>query len=294
MFILLTSPASTTGVHALSVAPPSRIHCKNMVPNCASSLRSSTPASASLSSSVLFGNRNGRYAKNQLRSTSNDSSNAMDAEITTSTSSSSSTFFLRAVDNFGMKLKPWALAAYDKRLKYSNNNDDTDGNETDTSVDATKKEQRVNKAKNILCRLQANLLWVSYIFYRGYRGFFVILPAVFREVYRQLEESNLVVDVYGDEEEDEKEYAVNENAEQQQPEQKEPMRVRTRLTITILSMMLTLSYVVSGALRVLGKFIKTFTNTTSVESSFEAAAEEVAVNEDKLRNKVGISSGIEE
>lgn len=218
----------------------------------------------------------------------------MDAEITTSTSSSSSTFFLRAVDNFGMKLKPWALAAYDKRLKYSNNNDDTDGNETDTSVDATKKEQRVNKAKNILCRLQANLLWVSYIFYRGYRGFFVILPAVFREVYRQLEESNLVVDVYGDEEEDEKEYAVNENAEQQQPEQKEPMRVRTRLTITILSMMLTLSYVVSGALRVLGKFIKTFTNTTSVESSFEAAAEEVAVNEDKLRNKVGISSGIEE
>ncbi len=32
-----------------------------------------------------------------------------------------------------------------------------------------------------------------------------------------------------------------------------------------------------------GKFIKTFTNTTSVESSLEAAAEEITVNENKLR-----------
>jgi hypothetical protein len=83
----------------------------------------------------------------------------------------------------------------------------------------------------------------------------------------------------------------------------------------MLSGMLTLSYVVSGALRVLGelliywalfiltstftkktthlfcrshtgKFIKTFTNTTSIESSFEAAAEEVVVNENRLREKM--------
>jgi len=91
--------------------------------------------------------------------------------------------------------------------------------------------------------------------------------------------------VYGDEEEEEKEYAVNANAEPQQQLKQQP-RVRTRITISILSGMLTFSYVVSGALRVLGKFIKTFTNTTSVESSFEAAAEEVVVNEEKLRNKL--------
>jgi len=35
-----------------------------------------------------------------------------------------------------------------------------------------------------------------------------------------------------------------------------------------------------------GKFIKTFTNTTSFESSFEAAAEEVIDNENKLRSKL--------
>lgn len=35
-----------------------------------------------------------------------------------------------------------------------------------------------------------------------------------------------------------------------------------------------------------GKFIKTFTNTTSVESSLEAAAEEITINENKLREKM--------
>ena len=119
---------------------------------------------------------------------------------------------------------------------------------------------------------------MSYIIYRGYRGFFVILPAVFREVYRQLEESQVVVDVYGDDEgEEEKKLGIS-NAEQQQ---QEPMKLRTRITISILSGLLTASYVVSGAFRVLGAFIKTFTNTTSVESSFEAAADEVVSNEDK-------------
>ena len=32
-----------------------------------------------------------------------------------------------------------------------------------------------------------------------------------------------------------------------------------------------------------GKFMKTFTSTTSVESSLQAAADEVELNEDKLR-----------
>lgn len=34
-----------------------------------------------------------------------------------------------------------------------------------------------------------------------------------------------------------------------------------------------------------GKFIQTFTNTTSVESSLEAAADEMADNEDKLAGR---------
>eukprot|EP00984_Skeletonema_dohrnii_P021193 scaffold10516_cov88-Skeletonema_dohrnii-CCMP3373.AAC.1 len=84
---------------------------------------------------------------------------------------------------------------------------------------------------------------MMYIIYRGYRGFFVILPAVFREVYRQLEESDLVMDAYGDEEEE-----VENGGE---VGEKKPLRLRTRITTSILSSILTMSYVVSGGIRVL-------------------------------------------
>lgn len=249
-----------------------------------------------LSSSKLFGthcNMRYKHINSKLYSSTNNSggtsssSDTRSTEITKqSTASSSSTSFLSSIDNLGMKLKPWALSAHEKSLTYSTNNNNNDDN-----VNGIEKKSpfliRYDKFKSITYSLKSSLLWMTYIVYRGYRGFFVILPAVFKEVYRQLDESSLVIDVYGDDDNDneEKEYAVNSNAEKQQQEQ--PIRWRTRLTISVLSAMLTLSYVVSGALRVLGSFIKSFTNTLSVESSLEAAADEVAINEDKLRNKLG-------
>ena len=319
------------GVHALHMAPqlPSvRIpRCNNYpLPNPRIRI---TPTSKSLSSSNLFGINQKRNCRSdvlrrcELHSTNgggDNSSNAVDAEMVTS---STSTSFLRAVDSFGMKLKPWALSAYQRSLSYSNNEKSINGEE-DTATGGEDDKQRMKRTSNfksILCRIQSNILWILYILYRGYRGFFVILPAVFREVYAQLNESDLVVDVYGDEEMEEKEYAVNANASSSSSSslQKEqmPMKLRTRITISILSFILTLSYVVSGALRVLGeyvprvtvilqslihnthiihnhylfiivlgKFIKTFTNTASFESSFEAAAEEVIDNENKLRSNL--------
>lgn len=196
----------------------------------------------------------------------------MDAEITDSSSgevaaSSSSTSFLQAVDNFGMNLKPWALNAYERSGKYSNDN-------TNGAATGGDDKMVANRIKSILCKLQANVLWILYIIYRGYRGFFVILPGVFREVHRQLSESDVVVDpYYGDDD-------VNADAEQ------ESTKLRTRITVSVLSVVLTASYVVTGVLRVLGKFIKTFTSTTSVESSLEAAADEMAENDDKLLNNL--------
>lgn len=225
--------------------------------------------------------------RSALCSSTPNGSNAVDAEITESSSSqsSSSASFLQSVDNFGMQLKPRALSAFEQSLQYSASSSTKNVNGTDTTEGAAG-GGNIGRVKSILCRIKANVLWMLYISYRGYRGFFVILPAVFREVYRQLEESNLDMDVFDDgEEEEEKEYAVNADAEPQQ-QKWHPVKTRTRITISVLSGMLTLSYVISGALRVLGKFITTFTNTASVESSFEAAAHEVAVNEDKLRNKM--------
>ncbi|KAL7492607.1 hypothetical protein ACHAWT_001910 [Skeletonema menzelii] len=176
-----------------------------------------------------------------------------------SSSSDSAISFLQAVDNFGMNLKPLAIQAYEKSNVINGESSNQSNNTKQTSL------------KSLFHRVKSNILWMMYIIYRGYRGFFVILPAVFREVYRQLEESDLVMDAYGDEVGDDGEVG-----------EKKPLKLRTRITTSILSSILTMSYVVSGGLRVLGKFIQTFTNTTSVESSLEAAADEMADNEDKL------------
>ena len=75
----------------------------------------------------------------------------------------------------------------------------------------------------------------------------MILPAVFREVYRQLEESDLVMDAYGDEEVD--------DLGSREVGEKKPLKLRTRITTSILSSILTMSYVVSGGIRVLGKCV---------------------------------------
>mmetsp|Transcript_16898 Transcript_16898/g.25690 ORF Transcript_16898/g.25690 Transcript_16898/m.25690 type:complete len:317 (+) Transcript_16898:106-1056(+) len=200
---------------------------------------------------------------------SNGNASSPSEEDTTTTSPSESTIsFLKAVDNFGMNLKPLAIQAYEKS----------------NAINGESKQQTNNKQtslKSLFHRVKSNILWMMYIIYRGYRGFFVILPAVFREVYRQLEESDLVMDAYGDEEEVEN----GGGSSSGEVGEKKPLRLRTRITTSILSSILTMSYVVSGGIRVLGKFIQTFTNTTSVESSLEAAADEMADNEDKLAGR---------
>mmetsp|Transcript_31003 Transcript_31003/g.66436 ORF Transcript_31003/g.66436 Transcript_31003/m.66436 type:complete len:311 (-) Transcript_31003:355-1287(-) len=205
----------------------------------------------------------------------------IDAEITTSATtateqnSSQRGGLLQSIDNIGLNLKPLAIRAHERSLEYSSNNN----NIFPTNGISSEKDVKKSQIKSILFSLQSCTLWTLYLFYRAYRGFFVILPAVFREVFRKLEESQVVVDAFGDDE--------NENSAKVEGDadftSKEPMRLRTRITISVLSSVLTLSYVISGGLRVLGKFIRTFTSTTSVESSLEAAADEVVKNEDKLR-----------
>jgi hypothetical protein len=142
----------------------------------------------------------------------------------------SSTSLLESIDKLGMKLKPLALAAHNKSIDIKSTN--VNGSSSQGST-----------FKSLLYSVKSNILWMLYIVYRGYRGFFVILPAVFKEVFRQLEESNLAVDAFGDENGQEVSTALGQR----------PMRLRTRVTISVLSSILTLSYVISGAMRVLGK-----------------------------------------
>ncbi|KAL3782386.1 hypothetical protein HJC23_005434 [Cyclotella cryptica] len=208
-----------------------------------------------------------------------NSDNTVDVEIQSaksrvaneSDSAPSSTSLLQTIDKLGMKLKPWALAAHEKSIQIRSSRVGNSVNGNDGSRD------QGSMFKSIFYAMKSNFLWMLYIFYRGYRGFFVILPAVFREVFRQLEESNVVVDAFDE---------VN-TKEVSSSSQHQSMRLRTRITVSVLSGILTLSYVISGAFRVLGKFIKTFTSTTSVEESLHAAADEVELNEDKLRKNKG-------
>jgi hypothetical protein len=252
VLLLASSPSLTTtsGANALQLVPFEAVHHRSNHPRPRSIILKSNyspPPSNLFRTSLRIARR--REFHGVLHSTGDDNINnceVVDVEVVDQPSSTYSSF-LRALDNFGMNLKPWAMKAYRKSLTYTKNETSINGIDNGAIVAAG--------IKSVLCKLQANALWVLYILYRGYRGFLVILPAVFREVYRKLEESDLVVDVYGDEEVEEREYAVNENSgrNSQSQQLREPMRLRTRITISILSIMLTLSYVISGALRVLGK-----------------------------------------
>mmetsp|Transcript_11220 Transcript_11220/g.17212 ORF Transcript_11220/g.17212 Transcript_11220/m.17212 type:complete len:248 (-) Transcript_11220:55-798(-) len=168
----------------------------------------------------------------------NDSDNESTGKITEIKKTSRN--LLDRIDTFGMSLKPKAVQAQEKRST------------------ATKK---LNK---FLYSLQSCGFFTSYIFYRAYRGFFLILPAVFGEVYRKLE--NAVDNPFT---EDSQGGSLDS----------EKRSLRTRVTVSIVAGVVTLSYMINGAWRVLVKFIITGIKTSSPSSSFSAAADEMQESE---------------
>jgi hypothetical protein len=132
-------------------------------------------------------------------------------------------------------------------------------------------------SKKFRYRLQACGLFSLFILYRAYRGFFVILPAIFREVYKTMEKT--VDSPFTDNDDI---VSLNMNGEQDVNPKTGKLRLRTTVVVSILAGIVTLSYTVTGALRVLGKFLRTFTKTNSASSSFLAAADEMESNENKI------------
>jgi len=160
---------------------------------------------------------------------------------------------LERMDEVGQKLKPMAIDA------------------KDASVAAAD----VDKSKAFLYTIKSCVLFGLFIAYRAYRGLFVLLPAVFRETYSKLESSSILAPFVDEDELDGASRDIN-------PETGK-VRFRTRATVAVLSMMITLSYVVSGAWRVLSMLFKTLLAKGSMKNSLEAAADEVLVNEDKIK-----------
>jgi len=111
--------------------------------------------------------------------------------------------------------------------------------------------------------------FMGFMLYRAYRGFFVLLPAVFKEVYAKMETLDSPF--------------VDEPGQMDVNPETGKIRLRTRITVTILAAMVTMTYVVGGLANVLVKFVKSLTQTSSPTSSFEAAADESQKYEVKIR-----------
>jgi hypothetical protein len=138
----------------------------------------------------------------------------------------------------GMTLKPKAIAAATKR-----------------QAPSTSMLQKVTYG------LQSSMLYSLFLLYRAFRGFCVILPAVFQEVRRKLQTAM-----------PEEEVVVVQDDVVDPTTGK--VRLRTSLTISVLASIVTAKYVVTGGIRVLGKFIR--------GRSFAAAADEVTNVENEM------------
>lgn len=145
---------------------------------------------------------------------------------------SSSQSFFEKLDVVGLKLKPKAVAARDKALEV----------------------RKTDKLISFLYTAKACSLIALFIIYRAYRGFFVVLPAVFKNVYLKLE---LAVENPFD--------PSIELRDQDLDPKTGKLRSRSRIVVSLLAGMVTASYVVNGAFRVALKFIRSIIATSSVE-----------------------------
>ena len=126
--------------------------------------------------------------------------------------------------------------------------------------------------------IQSSFFYLLFILYRGYRGFFVLLPAVFQRVYAKLEiammDSELSL-LSEDEEKDETALSTTTTTTS-------TTKWRTKATVSLMATIVTVSYVLGGILRMATSFVKTITKTSSVPKSLEAAAEEMSNQEGRL------------
>jgi hypothetical protein len=185
--------------------------------------------------------------ENAVINPSLQSSGSSAQRSTKPTSQDENVTLLEKFDRMGLAMKPKAVVARDMASSL----------------------QESNKLKSIVYTCKACLLILLFILYRAYRGFFFLLPAVFKEVYDKLESA-----IESPFDEEDKNVSVDPDTEK--------VRLRTRITVSILSGLVTTSYMVGGACRVLVRFVKSLCSTSSVEKSFEAAADQVMVNEKQI------------
>ena len=102
----------------------------------------------------------------------------------------------------------------------------------------------------------------------------MILPAVFRDVSRRLD--SVIDDPFANVQID------GTDNDDEGMESTGRVTWRTRITVSLVAGLITASYVLSGAVRVLGKLVRMVWQTSDIPSSFAAAADEQESNEDMI------------
>jgi len=142
-----------------------------------------------------------------------------------------------------------------------------------------------DRYKKILYAVKSCVYYTLFILYRSYRGFFVLLPATFRQVYQKMEAAmntgNLSLE----------EISFPENGNDSVSSSSTTWK--TKLTVSLLASVVTISYVFGGILKMASKFIRTIAKTSNVSKSFEAAADEVVNFEGRI-SRVGKINGEED
>ena len=133
-----------------------------------------------------------------------------------------------------------------------------------------KSKEAQSKSKRFGFALVSTFYFSLFLLYRAYRGFFVLLPEVFRRVYDKLE-STVGVDL---------------SLEDNQVAGARSVTWQTKLTVFILAAVVTCSYFVGGIFRIASKFIASIGSTSSVPESFGAAAREAVDHETRIRQKM--------
>lgn len=143
--------------------------------------------------------------------------------------------------------------------------------------------QAETQTKKVLYAIKACAYYMLFILYRAYRGLFILVPAVFRQVYRKMElamnSSDLTLE--GDN---------NITAVDASATTPDKMTWRTRVTVSILALVVTLSYVFGATFKMVTKFVRTVSKSRSFPKSFEAAADELVTYEDRV-GRIGKING---
>eukprot|EP00529_Nitzschia_sp_RCC80_P029102 CAMPEP_0113456610 /NCGR_PEP_ID=MMETSP0014_2-20120614/8976_1 /TAXON_ID=2857 /ORGANISM="Nitzschia sp." /LENGTH=325 /DNA_ID=CAMNT_0000348069 /DNA_START=54 /DNA_END=1031 /DNA_ORIENTATION=- /assembly_acc=CAM_ASM_000159 len=136
------------------------------------------------------------------------------------------------------------------------------------------------------------LYYSLFILYRAYRGFFVLLPAVFKQVYVQMEDAMKSSNMALIEAEENELKAEGGSEGDGESEVYIPRKTwRTRLTVSVLATVVTASYMIGGTVQMATNFFKTLTTSSSVPKSFEAAADGMVDYESKI-GKISDGTGI--